>query len=306
MKPTSDDTFSFNGHLISSSASRRSTLHLRALVYVFLFLCNPGILLSKAMTVRGGELAAYDTIPFTPNVTHRQSVCERYDLFRENKLELRYALENMTLRPLMSIGEYFNYSQTTGIPKTNPGLMADLLDKLAERAGFTWRQSFGVMESPATKENRTFTEALLWGVETYDVAINWWDLSVERMEKGVAYIEPWFDGSVVLIDRVDSLETSESVNLLNWLRPFEGSVWLLTVFTILMSGLVYQFLEYMCDERHERSFSQWFSDNLYLSSLNFTQNFEYAPNSVSGRLFAVSMGIWALVMTGKSPHFRGV
>ena len=303
MKPTSDNTLSFKGRFLGASACR---IHLRVLIYVFLFLCHPGIILSKAVTVLGGELAAYDTLPFTPNVTHRQSVCERYDLFRENKLELRYALENMTLRPLMSIGEYFNYSHTEGIHKTNPGLMAELLDDVAARAGFTWRQSFGVMESPATMENRTFTDALMWGVETYDVAINWWDLSVERMEKGVAYIEPWFDGSVVLIDRVDPLETSDSVNLLNWLRPFEGSVWLLTVFTVLMSGLVYQFLEYMCDERHERTFYQWFSDNLYLSSLNFTQNFEYAPNDASGRMFAVSMGIWALVMTGESRNFRGV
>ena len=31
--------------------------------------------------------------------------------------------------------------------------------------------------------------------------------------------------------------------------------------------------------------------------LNFTQNLEYAPNSVAGRIFSVSMGLWALIMT---------
>ena len=35
----------------------------------------------------------------------------------------------------------------------------------------------------------------------------------------------------------------------------------------------------------------------YLSSLNFTQNFEYAPNSTAGRIFCISMGVWALVIT---------
>ena len=244
----------------------------------------------------GGELATYHTRPFEPNVTHRQRVCDQYDLFRENKLELRDALQNMSIRPLMAIGDFFNYSHTEGIHPTNPGLMAELLDDIAARAGFTWRQSFGVMESPESL-NITWTNMLLWGVETYDIGINWWDLSVERMEKGVAYIEPWFDGSVVLIDRIDPPEATNSVNLWNWLRPFESSVWILTAVTILISGLVFQFLEYMCEERHERSFLQWFSDNLYLSSLNFTQNFEYAPASASGRLFAVSMGIWALVLT---------
>ena len=298
MSPTFDvssSSFYYRGRSVGTVA--RPTFY--RLICALLFMWQPDLLFANAVTLLGGELAAYETALFDPNVTHRQSICERYDLFRENKLELRYALENMALRPLVSLGDYFHYSPVTGIHKNEPGLMAELLDEIAARAGFTWRQSFGVLDRAKLDPNRTFTDALLWGVETYDVAVNWWDLSIERMEKGVAYIEPWFDGSVILIDRIDTPENSNSVNLWNWLRPFELSVWLLTVVTILISGLVYQFLEFMCDERHNRSFSQWFSDNLYLSSLNFTQNFEYAPNSASGRLFAVSMGIWALVMTGR-------
>jgi len=244
----------------------------------------------------GGELATLTVSPLDYNQSFRQTVCDRYDLVLAEKLELRDALQNMSLHPLMAIGDFFNYSHTTGIHPTDPGLMADILDDLAQRAGFTWRQSFAVMEPPEVL-NITWTNMLLWGVETYDIGINWWDLSVERMEKGVAYIEPWFDGSIVLIDRMETLENTNVVNLWNWTRPFEGSVWILAIFTILVSAVIYQFLEYMDDECHERTRYQWFSDNLYLSSLNFTQNFEYAPNSASARLFAVSMGIWAMVMT---------
>jgi hypothetical protein len=245
----------------------------------------------------GGELMAYTTTPLDKNVTHRQNVCDRYEKFREGKVELRLALEGLKLKPLIRTGDYFHYDAVTGIDRADPGLMADLLDEVARRAGFTWRDSFGVQVDPVSV-NMTFTEMLLWTVENFDIAINWWDQSVERMEKGVAYIEPWFDGSVILINQREPVEDStNAINLLNWLRPFEMSVWLLICATILLSGLVYQFIEFLHHERESRPWYQWLSDNLYLSAMNFTQNYQYAPNCFAGRIYGVSMGIWALVMT---------
>ena len=117
------------------------------------------------------------------------------------------------------------------------------------------------------------------------------------MDKGVAFLEPWFDGSLILIDKRDPPKDNQNIHWFNWLRPFEHSVWYFTVLTVFVSGWVYQLIEYMSEERNDRPFFQWMMDNLYLSALNSTQNFEYAPGSTAGRFFGFSMAMWALVMT---------
>lgn len=39
------------------------------------------------------------------------------------------------------------------------------------------------------------------------------------MERGVAYMEPWFDGSVILIDKEEPTKEKERINIFNWLQP---------------------------------------------------------------------------------------
>jgi hypothetical protein len=100
-----------------------------------------------------------------------------------------------------------------------------------------------------------------------------------------------------LIDQEDPPKEKERINIFNWLRPFTSAVWMLTFITVVISGFCHQLLEWLNGERRDRSQWQWFADNFYLSWLNITQNYEYAPNSFSTRVFGISMGIWALVMT---------
>ena len=210
---------------------------------------------------------------------------------------MRDLLRNLTLNTvLFTDAEFFNYDDEEGIDFTTPGLEAELMDQLALRAGFKWRNSFGIMPNPETW-NETFTELLWWSVNTYDVSVSWWDMSVDRMERGIAFIEPWFDGSVILIDQEDPPEVNDKIVWLNWTLPFEPEVWLMILLTIFASAAVFQWIEYMHTERDDRTMSQWFRDNLYLSTLNFTQNYEYAPNSSPARIFGVSMALWSLVMT---------
>lgn len=131
--------------------------------------------------------------------------------------------------------------------------------------------------------------------------VNRWDQSLERMDMGIAFMEPWYDSSIILIDKREwytRYSDDFTVDTIwNWARPFHGEVWIMIAVTILISGFVYQFLEHMDGERQERAQSQWFYDNLYLSLLNFTQNFSYAPTSGAGRIFSVSMAFWAMIVT---------
>ena len=93
--------------------------------------------------------------------------------------------------------------------------------------------------------NNTWTEMLLWGVETYDIAEYSWDQSVERMEQGVAYVEPFFDGSLILIDQKDPPEHTNRIRLDNWTLPFEPAVWVVTALTIVASAVVYLIIKHL-------------------------------------------------------------
>lgn len=246
---------------------------------------------------RGGEIAVHTVPQLTGNVTYRQNLCGRYLQFLEGEFELKDALSGLQLNTVMANykGAYFNYDPNTGIDWEYPGLQAVIMDELANRGKFTWRDSFGVFMEP---NNATWTELLIWSADTYDVSVDWWSRSLERLSMGVSFTRPWYDSGTILVEReVDEGEETEEVIWFNWLRPYTTSVWLTTLATILLSAVVYQWLELLAGDSGDRDTWEWFQQNLYLSAINFTQAYEYKPKSLAGRIFGVSMAVWALVMT---------
>lgn len=267
--------------------------HVHLLFHLFILLfslhhCHAQIL--------GGELATFTTPQMSYDENYRQNVCDRYQRFVDGEVELKDALEGMQVHTLIGgyAGAYFNYDEISGIDPKNPGMTAIIMDEVAKRGKFTWRQSFGVLRDPT---NETWTEMLHWGTETFDVCADWWAQNLERLNMGVAFMKPWYDSSVILIKKEAPPVMNTGINWWNWLRPYEPSVWYLTLGTIILSGLVYQWLELLADERQDRSLWEWTQQNAYLSLINFTQAYEYRPKTLAGRIFGVSMAIWALVMT---------
>ncbi|CAB9504715.1 expressed unknown protein [Seminavis robusta] len=247
-----------------------------------------------------GETALFTTIPGTPDVSHRQNVCDRFEDFYFGKVELRHALEGLDLNVILGSydGAYFLYDPELGIDKNEPGLIAVLLDELGRRGGFTWRNSFGVYTDPINY-NMTWDEMLHWSMDSYDLVADWWINSRERMHDGVVFVEEFLDSSYILATR-DVLQSSQERTIshfFNWLKPFDASVWMMTLITIFLSGFIYQILEWYAEERDDRSMWEWWSENAYLSFINFTQAYEYQPKTLASRIFGVSMAVWALVMT---------
>lgn len=120
--------------------------------------------------------------------------------------------------------------------------------------------------------------------------------STERLNSGIAYCEAWFDSFIILIERIEPVGQDETkvevVQLV--MRPLNSAVWAVTAATVVASALVYQFLEHLGGRREERSWRRWFMDNLYLSSINFTQNFTYEPPTLAGRILGVSFAFWTM------------
>lgn len=257
-----------------------------------------GICLLGALAITSaGVKPFYDTTPFTPGVSHRQNMCARFLDYENNNATLRDGLRGLQLRPIIAHWrddyEIFRYNNETGIDDEYSGIVVKILDDLAERAGFSWKESFAVMPRV---ENTSISDQLEWAVETYDMAIDWFTRTPERMERGVAFLDPWRDGTIILVAKKPKPK-EPTPSLWSFMKPFNAGVWGLIVLTVIISAMTNQFIEHMHGDRDERSLWQWTSDNLYLSAINFSQNFEYGPTSLGGRIFAVSMTLWALLIT---------
>ena len=267
-----------------------------------------------ATTPGPGQVATLTVRPFDRSVSFRQDFCPQYrriiagaedndntnnSTASTSSLELKNALNGVELHVLLQYGDnfpYFNYDNVTGIDPENPGLVVQILDEIAKRANFTWRNSFGVYNAALDKgADRSWTELLLWTADTFDISIDKWAQSTERLNSGIAYCDAWFDSSIILIDRIEPVGQDETkVKWFNWMRPFNSAVWAVTGATVVASALVYQFLEHLGGHRQERSWRRWFMDNLYLSSINFTQNYTYEPPTLAGRIFGVSFAFWTM------------
>ncbi|CAB9506831.1 receptor subunit 1 [Seminavis robusta] len=255
----------------------------------------------------------------------RQDVCDRYQLYDRGEVELRLALKGLTLRPLFTKGSFFNLDQDTNqLDEANPGLAAVLMDELARRAGFTWRNSYGITEGPPPGSGKTWTNLLLWGTDYFDVYCDWYAKTLARLKLGISFPEGFYDSSYILVG-VAEAPPDNSINLWQWLEPFDTQVWICIVITIIGSGVLHQILDHIPPARqHKRrptkpTFNEYRSrsslsnhnninteeiyegahtigDGIFLSSLLFTQHFQFMPRTAPSRLFSASMGLWALLI----------
>jgi len=200
------------------------------------------------------------------------------------------ALRGVALRPVLLINQLFNFDKEKGIiPEKNPGLQVELLDKICERAGCTWRDSYGVIEKPA---NKTFDELLHWSIEKYDISITWWAESLERMEVGVGFMEPWYNADIVMVKK----RTDSRSSLMRWMRPFTSRVWFLIAVTIVASGVVYWILKLLDPDTDESKVKKNPSSSIFLASIAFTSQFDFHPLTHAGRIFAFSISLWAFLI----------
>lgn len=175
----------------------------------------------------GGELAYFNTPQMTPGVSHRQNFCDRYNAIQNGTMVLKNVLRGLQLNVGLGnyAGSYFNYNTSTGI-QLYGGVVVEIMDELAKRGGFTWRDSFGIYDVPSGGENETWTDLLIWSTQTYDLTVDWWARNLDRMNMGVAFLRDWYDSSIILIGKKDfqPVEVEDGIEVTNFVAPFEPKV----------------------------------------------------------------------------------
>lgn len=226
----------------------------------------------------------------------RQDFCLRYS--RESSEEdISSALNGTQLNVYAKSGKYFLYDKATGFNPEYPGIHARMMDHIAQKGGFTWRDSFGEW-GEEEKGNSSFTELLQWGTDKYDLLLGTYTPSTERMKGGVSFVKGHFDGSLILIRDVDPPEIK--IDWINWTKPFDIWVWATILAVIVASAFSYQLVESLGAKgrvEKDKSVRVWVMENLYLSFVNFTGNYSYEPETLGGRVFGIAFAFWAMLIT---------
>ena len=259
-------------------------------------------------SVTAQEYPLYDTPKFDYATSHRTNVCSRSKLLLNDTItDVKEALQGLELSVVLTdyggTGDeaLFALDSDGKIPETEPGLFVVLLDELASRAGFTWRNSFGMYKplNSSTDGNQTWTDILVWATDTYDISVEYWSKLASRLNLGVSFPEGWYDSSIILVERVQRRSSSSqksSFDLWNFLRPFDTYVWLLIAASVIVTGILYWFLEKINTEADARSLDTRPLSSIFLSAIVFTTHFEFRPNTSAAMLLSWSWTFWSLIV----------
>jgi Ligand-gated ion channel len=242
---------------------------------------------------------------FDTSKSYRTNVCDRQRLIWSGSVAFPDALRGLNLTVALTDYQYGNaedefFSLLDGkIRNPYPGLFGVMIDEVARRAGFEWRNSFGTY-SPLdlqTDVNKTWTDILLWAIEVYDISVEVWGRSLPRISSGVSFPAGWYDSSATFAEHIKkSDQVKKVVNIWAFLAPFTYSVWIAILASILLTGIVYWVLEYMDINANDQIFRVEPLQCIYHASLVFTGHFSFRPQSIGAKILSFSWTFWALIV----------
>jgi len=256
------------------------------------WLCTSLLLLLIAVQlVKGQEAPTLLANQSTPEINFRSNVCDRQELFYQNNVSIRDTLRGLELHPIFGNwgGEYFSLDSNGRIPEgDDPGFLVELMDKMAQRGGFTWRQSFGVYESSI---NGNWTELMLWGIQTYDFVVDYYYFTNDRLSSGVTFLPGWFDGSWIIVG--EETVTTKG-NFFSWLKPFDYRVWYMICITCVLSGVIYTCLQRLEEGKVQKVSNP--TDNFFLPALAIVGHFEFHPADLPSMVFTMGLAISSVLL----------
>jgi hypothetical protein len=255
-----------------------------------------------ASLCHGQQAPFFSTTKFA-NVTHRTDVCERQRSLFRNEIQLPRSLEGLQLSVVLT-----NYTSNSSQPfftlidgiidPDSTYTFAVLIDEIARRAGFSWRDSFGVV-LPIDEEvdgNKTWSDLLEWEVNAYDISAGKWDRNPDRMKREISFPEGWFEASTIIVEATDLTATTKTLNVWSFLLPFQWGVWVLIVVTATATGLMYFLLERMNEDADERHLENEPGAAVFYSFITLTGHYEFRPQTTAARILSFSLTLFALII----------
>lgn len=240
---------------------------------------------------------------FDTGINLRTNVCSIQQSIYNDEVRLPDALNGVKLSvvlvdyPQEPDSSFFTLSDQGTIKESQPGILVDILDEVASRAGFTWRESFAAVAPLEDGSNTTWTDMLLWQTENFDISMGYWTRSLTRLAQEVAFAEGWYDSSIVIVERNTKSSDKGTFDMFNFLTPFTRNVWLLICASIILSGMCYWILEWLNEDADEKlQLSDKPLHSIYLASLVFVGHNEYKPTTHSARMLSFSWSFWAVLV----------
>jgi Ligand-gated ion channel len=248
------------------------------------------------------ERPAFFVKKFNTSKIYRNNVCQRQRAIWNGSLTLPNALQGLNITVVLP--DYQNASlQDTlfklvdgKINENDPGLLGVIMDEVARRGGFYWRNSFATFSplNSTEDENKTWTDILTWGIETFDVSNHVWGNSIERQALGISFPAGWYDSSIVIAERLDSTMKQRAINTWAFVNPFHWLTWLVIVGFVIVTGLLYWLFEFFLPDSDVAQFQNSPIECIYHTSMVVTGTFGFQPNTHAARLLSFSWTFWVL------------
>eukprot|EP00428_Durinskia_dybowskii_P035755 CAMPEP_0170264220 /NCGR_PEP_ID=MMETSP0116_2-20130129/32003_1 /TAXON_ID=400756 /ORGANISM="Durinskia baltica, Strain CSIRO CS-38" /LENGTH=492 /DNA_ID=CAMNT_0010515309 /DNA_START=101 /DNA_END=1579 /DNA_ORIENTATION=- len=181
--------------------------------------------------------------------------------------------------------DIFNFASYDPSTRLLTGFLVDVMDELARRGDFTWRDSFAVINR--TSEQLPFP-ILQWSAENYDILVDWRTLSPDIDAIGVTPLMPFMDTSYNLLVKPELVAPGLLEQVFSYFRPFAFDTWLAFLVAWLTTAWAYWKFETGHDDfQTESSQNLPFIHSAYLSALMITGAGGVAPATYAGKFMTL-------------------
>lgn len=258
--------------------------------------------LSLVCTTCTGQKPSLSNYPKGSNLTYRTNVCSRFLDYATGTTNIRDALKglNLTVGVVDQLnGVYIHFKADGSIDDDDPGIFIIILDELARRGHFNWRDNYARILPPEGVNPETgiaynWTDVLYDSVVNYDFSFAEWVHNQERRIRGISFPVGWYDSSTILVQ--NQVKEEVIFDLFAFLRPFSNQVWGMIMGVFILSGLLYWLIDKIGSWGTENEVNSVLYD-MFLAAMTFTQHHMYwDPSGHGKRIFAFSASFWSLVL----------
>ena len=139
------------------------------------------ILISLVLQLAAGQEPPAITTRAYTNVTYRTNFCSIHAKVESKNMDRKNALSNMNIS--VALFEY-QLNADGVIDEKKPAIGIKIMDEIARRGNFRWRNTYGVLAEESYAGNYTFDTVLDWGTSAYDVIGEWYFVTTKRLERG--------------------------------------------------------------------------------------------------------------------------